>query len=323
MDLFGQQTILQNPASLPHRPDIAQYIEGMLYQMAINAVVVVIGPGWADTTDAQGQRALDNPYDSVRVQIAAALRLGMSVIPVQVDGARFPSPETLPPDIQPLLKRNGIPLREGQDFERDVQRLTRALSHWVAPLPLPLDEARRLSRGANLRWGLGFAGLVTVIGLLSNALIVSMAYATHSQSLADQLSNATFVIGAVALICDLFLFFLAGYFKVRSLGAWASGSGAGMLAGVVGGVACGIIDTIAMSLYMVATIGASGRAVGLAVGMTGAVIFTGLDIGLGVAFAALGGKLARRQFARPLPAQPYAPVYSATPPSAGWPMPHR
>jgi hypothetical protein len=314
VELFGQQAVLQNPDGRVPRPDAPQVAEGMLFQMAIAAMVVVIGPRWADATDAGGQPALADPFDGVRLQIGAALRRGLPLIPVLVGGAQLPPPRVLPPDVQPLLTRNGIQVRAGRDFERDMQRLSRALSRWVPPLPLPLDEARRRSLSATLRWGVIFGALVAVVGLANNTLMVALADALH----ADARDPVT-VSGIAALVIDLALFFFAGYAKVRSLGAWAAGTTTGLLAGMIGGLAGAISLIVTLPIYNVAAQGPSGQTLGVIVGVIGALFFLLVDVAAGAALGALGGSLARRLFARPAPPT-LAPVATGYPPT-GYPPP--
>jgi hypothetical protein len=61
--------------------------------------------------DKDGRRRLDSPEDFVRLEIAAALRRDIAVIPVLVQGAAMPSKQELPPDLQALAWRNAAELR--------------------------------------------------------------------------------------------------------------------------------------------------------------------------------------------------------------------
>jgi hypothetical protein len=54
---------------------------------ACGVMLAIIGPNWLNSKDESGQRRLDNPADYVRVEIAAALRRNIRVVPVLVDGA--------------------------------------------------------------------------------------------------------------------------------------------------------------------------------------------------------------------------------------------
>ncbi|MFI5273873.1 MAG: toll/interleukin-1 receptor domain-containing protein, partial [Ktedonobacterales bacterium] len=87
------------------------------------AMLVVIGPGWLDARNAEGQRRLDNPNDFVRIEIATALRQGTLVVPLLVHGAHMPAAATLPPDLVALPQRQGFPLRDPPAFFQDVQTI--------------------------------------------------------------------------------------------------------------------------------------------------------------------------------------------------------
>src|SRR5690349_1747113 len=66
------------------------------------ALVAMIGPGWAS-----GNR-LHEARDFVRIEIATALRRGIPVIPMLVQGASLPAAAELPNDIAALLNRQAI-----------------------------------------------------------------------------------------------------------------------------------------------------------------------------------------------------------------------
>ena len=55
-----------------------------------DVALVLIGPSWLDAIDALGKRRLDDAKDFVRMEIVAALRRKIPVIPVLVGGARCP-----------------------------------------------------------------------------------------------------------------------------------------------------------------------------------------------------------------------------------------
>ena len=46
-----------------------------------SAFIAVIGPGWTDVKNAEGQRRLDQPNDHVRIEIESALKRDIRVIP--------------------------------------------------------------------------------------------------------------------------------------------------------------------------------------------------------------------------------------------------
>ena len=87
-----------------------------------DVVLVVIGPNWLDVSDSLGKRRLDDAGDFVRWEIAEAIRLGKTVVPLQVDGAAMPGAADLPADIAQLPGYQGQVLSHLR-FEDDVQTL--------------------------------------------------------------------------------------------------------------------------------------------------------------------------------------------------------
>jgi hypothetical protein len=72
--------------------------------------LVLIGPQWLTLKDNKGRRRLDAPGDYVRAEVEAALRLGVEVIPLLVDGAKMPGKKDLPESILELAVRNAYEL---------------------------------------------------------------------------------------------------------------------------------------------------------------------------------------------------------------------
>ncbi|MGB5468426.1 MAG: toll/interleukin-1 receptor domain-containing protein, partial [Sedimenticolaceae bacterium] len=93
---------------------------------AVDTVIVLIGDRWLSLTDSDGRRRLDNPDDVVRLEIATALEQGKRVIPVLVGGARMPSADDLPDQLQPLALRNAVELSETR-WDYDIGRLVDTL----------------------------------------------------------------------------------------------------------------------------------------------------------------------------------------------------
>ena len=55
-----------------------------------DVLLAVIGPDWLDARDEKGHRRLDNPDDFVRIEIGTALKRGIPVIPILLQGTRVP-----------------------------------------------------------------------------------------------------------------------------------------------------------------------------------------------------------------------------------------
>ncbi|MEV7024265.1 toll/interleukin-1 receptor domain-containing protein [Kitasatospora sp. NPDC093558] len=67
-----------------------------------SVLIAVIGPRWADARTADGARALDDPEDWTRKEIAEAFESGALVVPVLVGRTTRLDRHTLPPEIAEL-----------------------------------------------------------------------------------------------------------------------------------------------------------------------------------------------------------------------------
>ena len=129
--------------------DVATIEAGVDFVRAIDEAVAscrfmiaLIGRHWLSPR-------LAKPTDYVRVEIAAALRRDIRVIPVFVDGAEMPRAEDLPNDVALITRRNGLPLNHAQ-FEADVERLIEA----IAPQPRDAQPMNSDIVHATVAWGL-------------------------------------------------------------------------------------------------------------------------------------------------------------------------
>ena len=135
--------------------------------------IELIGDEWATMKDHAGRRRLDQPNDFVRIEVATALRRGIPVIPILVDGAQMPDPSTLPEDLAALTRYNALEMTES-DFDHDVERLVETLEAILGATRNPhsfsksyVAEPRRGRRSLIIAGAL-VAGLLVVgaIGLI-------------------------------------------------------------------------------------------------------------------------------------------------------------
>lgn len=121
---FGESRIFMDVDSIELGMDFSEVINYHLAQCA--ALVAIIGKGWLNASDAQGRRRLTGTNDYVRLEIEAALRRNILVIPVIAEGARMPHAEELPGPIQLLARRNGIEISHAS-FGSDTAKLITTL----------------------------------------------------------------------------------------------------------------------------------------------------------------------------------------------------
>lgn len=134
----------------------AQEIDKHLQQCSV--VLVMIGREWLSLRDASGRRRVDDPADYPRLEVAAALRRGIRVIPVLVGQAVLPRAEELPQDIAGLAQRQAIRLAR-ERFDADVRKVLAAVA---AAMPARWWRAGKLPRAAVV---LVMAALGAAIGL--------------------------------------------------------------------------------------------------------------------------------------------------------------
>ena len=90
------------------------------------ALLVVIGNVWLNAADSEGRRRLDDPDDTLRWEIAGALRHGVRVFPLLVDGATMPMAQHLPDELKDLVGLQGQELTV-KHWDEDVAKLVAIL----------------------------------------------------------------------------------------------------------------------------------------------------------------------------------------------------
>src|ERR1700722_1472023 len=113
---------------------------------ACDALVAVIGRNWVSSSDNENRRRIDDPDDFVRIEIEAALKRDVRVIPVLIDGAAMPKAAELPDSVKGLARRQGMEVSPAR-FDTDVEKLTSALASILeARRNRDADEAEKIRR---------------------------------------------------------------------------------------------------------------------------------------------------------------------------------
>jgi hypothetical protein len=123
---FGDDAIFRDKESIDAGADWMEAIRGAIGSQGL--VLVLVGEHRLQTA-TDGSRRIDDPADTHRREISAALGGGCSVIPVTVGAMRMPAEAELPEDIRTLVRRNALKLRddewEGYDFPRLADEIAR------------------------------------------------------------------------------------------------------------------------------------------------------------------------------------------------------
>ena len=127
-----------------------------------DALLAIIGKHWVTSADGENGRRLDDPNDFVRIEIEAALKRNVPVIPVLVDGAAMPQADQLPDGLKALVRRQAVEISLTR-FDSDADRLTGALAEIEEELPRaaePASESTKVSasKEASARSNMAAAG---------------------------------------------------------------------------------------------------------------------------------------------------------------------
>jgi hypothetical protein len=137
---FGAEMVFRDIDTLRPGANFVEHIESSV--AAADVVLAMIGRDWVAATDADGRPRLEDANDYVRLELEAALRRDILVIPVLVRNATMPRAADLPGELVPLAQRNAFELPD-QHWPFAVDALLAAIEE-VAPT---LGSAAHGNRG--------------------------------------------------------------------------------------------------------------------------------------------------------------------------------
>jgi len=132
---FGRDAVFRDIDNIPAGADFRKHINAVLDETDV--VLAIIGPKWIGPRS--GQNRLAKGSDPVRVEIEAALRKELPLIPVLVLRAAMPNVELLPETLHSFAYRNALSLDAGQDFDIHMTRLIRSIEATIDP-DMPVRE---------------------------------------------------------------------------------------------------------------------------------------------------------------------------------------
>ena len=133
---YGADSVFRDVDNIPIGVDFREHINSILAQTDIT--LVVVGKRWFGPLPRR-RRRIDDPADPVRVEVEAALRNGMPVVPLLVEGGAMPKVDQLPDSLSEFVYRNGLVIDSGRDFDQHIERLIRNLE----PVLVQRAEAAR------------------------------------------------------------------------------------------------------------------------------------------------------------------------------------
>jgi hypothetical protein len=123
---FSHESIFMDVDTIPFGVDFRRYLSEAVGQCDV--LLAIIGERWS-SVDQEGRRRIDDPKDFVRVEIEAALKRDIPVIPVLLDNVSMPREEQLPSTLADLAYRNACSVDSGRDFHNHADRLIRGLEY--------------------------------------------------------------------------------------------------------------------------------------------------------------------------------------------------
>jgi hypothetical protein len=103
-------------------------------------MLVLIGPLWIKV-GADGRRRIDDPGDRVRLEIEAAFKHHISVIPLLLEDARMPDEKDLPPSLAALSHRQALRVQQ-ETYQADSDRLLAAIEDRLSDRHRPRASSR-------------------------------------------------------------------------------------------------------------------------------------------------------------------------------------
>jgi hypothetical protein len=123
---FGRGQVFIDVDDVPPGVDYRDYLNRQIGDCDL--VLAVMGPKWLTARDGRRGRRLDAPRDFVRTEIEIALKRGIPLIPILLEGVTMPRDDQLPISIQPLAFRNAATVHAaGGQFRGHMDRLIRGI----------------------------------------------------------------------------------------------------------------------------------------------------------------------------------------------------
>ncbi|HEX6873757.1 MAG TPA: toll/interleukin-1 receptor domain-containing protein [Micromonosporaceae bacterium] len=125
---FGEARVFMDVDSIRPGEDWTEAVNRAVARCGL--MLVLIGPQWAQVSEAGGRR-IDNPDDLVRLEIEAALDHAIPVIPVLLEDAVMPGSADLPDSVARLAHLQAIRMRH-ESFRSDTAWLLKVVDELFA-----------------------------------------------------------------------------------------------------------------------------------------------------------------------------------------------
>lgn len=125
---FGSRVPFKDVESgIPIGVNFVEHIKKKIAECGV--FLALIGPKWLE--NASKRSRLDDPNDIVRLELEAAYRAKVKVVPLLMNGARMPHASDLPESLRWLVHLQAAQLRRDPDFAGDVDFLLRQVAPFL------------------------------------------------------------------------------------------------------------------------------------------------------------------------------------------------
>lgn len=127
---YAPDSLIMDVDKIPLGSDFRKYINHQLAQCTL--MIAVVGPKWTGPRRG-GEPRIKDEDDWVRLEVEAALRRDIPLIPVLVNKAKgLPPADRLPESLKDIRFRQYIEVESGGNFKSNVSRLIRSMDKTIA-----------------------------------------------------------------------------------------------------------------------------------------------------------------------------------------------
>jgi hypothetical protein len=195
---FGADQVFRDIDSIEAGENFEERIRDGLRLATV--VLIVIGPRWLEARSEDGARRIDDPADYVRREIEMALSSDAAVVPLLVEGARLPAPESMPEPVRALTLRNNWELSDRR-WDSDTRDL---IAHLEQGLGIPPGDS-----GGTPSTSLNAVALQALVGFPPNLFYLLTGprrfLARHARGRASDLLAAIIFLLLALLLGDIVL----------------------------------------------------------------------------------------------------------------------
>jgi hypothetical protein len=180
---FGREALFIDVDSVQRGRDFVNVLQDALAETGV--LIALIGPRWLDALD---NRQIDEQTDYVRLEIATALKRGIPIIPIRIDGHPLPTEADLPDDLKPLVKLMAAIVTH-ESFARDMGDLQRDLEAILRPARYTDRLRQRLQ--THKRWGIALT--ICLLCLIAVSRDEILTFAGRAAAMTKALRHGSFL----------------------------------------------------------------------------------------------------------------------------------